>query len=97
MRARSLRRFYDLAESTFRDAGAIFEVTPARFAEINSHPNYGTLVEEVPSPATEAPTTEVPARGPESDSEAPVAKTTTRRRKTTKKAVTAPEEAPQEG
>lgn len=97
MRARSLRRFYDIAESTFRDAGAIFEVTPARFAEINSHPNYGTLVEEVPSPATEASATEVPARGPESDSEAPVAKTTTRRRKTAKKAATAPEEAPQEG
>lgn len=92
MLARSLRRFYDIAESTFRDAGATFEVTPERFAEINSHPNYGTLVEEV-----EAPTKEVPARAPESASETAEAKTTTKRRKTTKKAATAPEEAPQEG
>jgi len=99
MLARSLRRFYDIAESTFRDAGATFEVTPARFAEINSHPNYGTLVEEVPSPVTKTPEpqpVEMPTRAPESDSEGTNAKTTTRRRRVAKKAATEPQEAPQE-
>lgn len=97
MRVRSLRRFYDIAESTFRENGAVFDVTPERFAEINSHANYGTLVEEVPSLVTETPAAEVPARAPESASEATEAKATTRRRKTVKRDVTAPEEAPQEG
>lgn len=93
MRVRSLRRFYDLTESTFRDAGATFEVTPARFAEINSHPNYGTLVEAVsPEPSAVG----VPPRAPEGDSEGMKAKTTTRRRRTVKKAVAEPQEAERE-
>lgn len=96
MIARSLRRFYDLAESTFRETGATFEVTPERFAEINSHPNYGTLVVEVPPKVTETRVEEVPSRAPESAPEATETKTTTRRRRTAKKADMAPEEAPQE-
>lgn len=95
MRARSLRRFYDLVESTFREKGATFDVTPERFAEINSHANYGALVEEVPS--DDAPVAaEMPARDAESDSEAPSAKPATKRRRTVKKAAPEPETDQQE-
>lgn len=99
MLVRTVKRFYDLTESTFREVGTSFDVSPERFEEINSHHNYGTLVEAVPQdkPKAKEVTEETPARANESDSEGTTAKRVTRRRKTQKKDVEAAEEAPQEG
>jgi hypothetical protein len=90
MIAECVKRFYDLKEDRFREAGDMFEVTPERFEEINGHPNYGVLavvaaVQPEPEPvaATEAEP-EVSPEAAEAAAEAPRRRTTTRRRKTEK-------------
>lgn len=54
MKVKAVRQFYDLKENVRRipgKPGDTFEVTQARFKEINST-KYGVLVEEVNEPKT---------------------------------------------
>ena len=46
MKARALKRFYDLKEKSIREVGDEFEVTAKRVDEINSTPS-GTLIEVI--------------------------------------------------